>query len=113
MPVHLAVVSEQFSERVTDRHGQPIALDQWTPPTAAPAARRLADRVADAVRTLRLRLAGTPAGRDAPLRLAALSTTAAGTKLDADVAPLALQSLDLDAAEGRAALLDAVRRLHP
>jgi hypothetical protein len=112
VPVYLAVVSEQFPERVTDRRGPPIALDRWTPPAAAetPAARRLADRLAAAVRTLRLRLAGTPAGRDAPLRVAVLSTLSAGTKLDAEVAPLALQSLDLDAAEGRAALLDAVRR---
>jgi hypothetical protein len=112
MRVHLAVISEHFSERVTDG-GSPVDLADTAVPASAegPAAERLVDAIARAVRAMRIRLRSTPAGGDAPLRLGVISTTEAGTGLEVDTAALSLQDVDFASKAGRADVLDALHEL--
>lgn len=112
MRVHLAVISEHFSERVTDGGGAVDLADTAVPASAgAPAARRLVDAIARAVREIRIRLRSTPAGGDAPLRLGVISTTDAGTGMEVETVDLALQDVDFASEAGRADVLDALHEL--
>jgi hypothetical protein len=67
--------------------------------------------LARARREMRVRLRSTPAGGDAPLRLALIITTAAGTDMDVTTAPLSVQEVDFDAAADREQVLDHLRDL--
>lgn len=113
MQAHLTVISEHFSERVQGPGGHPVDLADTAVPTSAdtPAAKRLVEAVAEAVREMRLRLRSTPAGGDAPLRLALVSTTDAGTGMEIETAPPSLQEVDLQSRSGREQVLESVREL--
>ena len=113
MRSHLALVSEHFSEQIIGTDGRPIDLSDTPLPTDAdtPAARRLIDAIDEARRELRVRLRSTPAGADAPLRLGIISTTEAGTGMEVETAPLAVQDLDFQSDADRERLLDGLREL--
>lgn len=113
MRSYLAVASAQFSERITGADGAPIDLADTTLPQSidAPKAERLLDAVARAKREMRIRLGSTPAGRDAPLRLALITTTDAGTGMEAETAPLPLQEADLQSDDDRRRVLRHLREL--
>jgi len=113
MRSQLALVSEHFSEQITGSDGRPVDLSDTTLPADAdtPAARRLIDAIAEARRELRIRLRSTPAGGDAPLRLGIISTTEAGTGMEVETAPLAVQDLDFESNDDRERLLDGLREL--
>jgi len=112
MRVHLAVISEHFSERVI-QGGGPVDLADTAVPASAdtPAARRLVDAIAEAVREIRIRLRSTPAGGDAPLRLGVISTTDAGTGMEVETVSLSLQSVDFASQAGRADVIEALQAL--
>ncbi|PSQ95709.1 MAG: hypothetical protein BRD55_08715 [Bacteroidetes bacterium SW_9_63_38] len=113
MRAHLSVVSEHFSERVTGHGGAPIDLAEMSLPASAdtPAAQRLVDAIAEAVREMRIRLRTTPAGGDAPLRLGIVATTDAGTGMEIETVGLSLQDVDFTAGAGRTKVLDALHDL--
>lgn len=112
MRVHLAVISQHFSERVT-AGGGPVDLAETAVPAATdtPAAGRLLDAIERAVREMRIRLRSTPAGGDAPLRLGVISTTDAGTGMEVETVPLSLQDVDLQSEAGHSRVLEALRDL--
>ena len=113
MQAHLTVISEHFSERVAGAGGAPVDLaDTALPQSAqAPGAERLLDAIERAVQEMRIRLRSTPAGGAAPLRLAVVSTTEAGTGMEVETVPLALQDVDLQTEAGRSRVLEALRDL--
>jgi hypothetical protein len=112
MRVLLAVISRHFSERVTSA-GRPVDLSDTAVPTSAdvPAARRLVDAIAAAVREMRIRLRSTPAGGDAPLRLGGITTTDAGTGMEVETVSLPLQEVDFESTADRAQVLQALQEL--
>lgn len=113
MTAHLTVISEHFSEQVSGSDGRPVDLSETTLPrdADAPAATRLADAIERAVQEMRIRLRSTPAGGAAPLRLAVVSTTAAGTGMEIETASLALQEVEFQSEAGRKQVLEALREL--
>lgn len=112
MRAHLAVMSEHFSERVT-AGGTPVDLAETGLPTSTddPAAARLLDAISTAVQEMRIRLRSTPAGGDAPLRLAVVATTDAGTGMEVETVGLSLQEVEFASEDGRADVLDALHDL--
>jgi hypothetical protein len=80
MRSRLAVASEHFSEQIRGSDGTPLDLTRTSLPRSAdsPQAARLLEAIADAKREMRLRLGSTPAGRDAPLRLAVITDPCEG-----------------------------------
>lgn len=113
MRSRLALVSEHFSEQITGADGRPVDLSDTTLPADADtaAARRLTEAIAEARRELRIRLRSTPAGADAPLRLGIISTTDAGTGMEIETVPLAVQELDFQSDNDRERLLRSLREL--
>lgn len=113
MQAHLTVISEHFSERVAGPGGGPVDLAETTLPSsaAAPAGERLLDAIERAVQEMRIRLRSTPAGGAAPLRLAVVSTTDAGTGMEVETGELALQDVDFQSDADRAKVLDALHNL--
>lgn len=113
MQAHLTVISEHFSERVAGASGAPVDLaDTALPQSAqAPGAERLLDAIERAVQEMRIRLRSTPAGGAAPLRLAVVSTTEAGTGMEVETAPLSLQEVDFAVDADRAQVIDALHDL--
>ena len=113
MRSYLAVASEHFSEQICGSDGTPIDLVDTVLPRSVdtPSAARLMRAVADAKREMRIRLGSTPAGRDAPLRLAVITTTEAGTGMEAKTAPLPLQEVDLETESDRRRVLQVLRDL--
>jgi hypothetical protein len=111
MRAQLAVITEHFSERVSGHGGAPIDLSEETLPASPddPAARRLVDAIAQAVREIRIRLQSTPVGSDVPLRLGVISTTDAGTGMEVETVALSLQSVDFASEAGD--VLDALHKL--
>jgi hypothetical protein len=113
MKSYVAVASEHFSEQICGPDGTPIDLVDTALPrsTDSPQAARLLEAIADAKREMRIRLGSTPAGRDAPLRLAVITTTDAGTGMEVETASLPLQEVDLEAEAHRTRVLQALREL--
>ena len=113
MRAYLAIVSRHFSERIPGPDGTPLDLAETTLPTRADSARadRLMEALARARREMRVRLRSTPAGGDAPLRLALITTTSAGTDMDVETAPLPVQEVDFESAADRKRVLDPLRAL--
>ena len=113
MRTYLAIVSEHFSERISGSDGAPLDLSETSLPARADSAEadRLMEALARAQREMRVRLRSTPAGGDAPLRLALITTTAAGTDMDVETAPLPVQEVDFESAADRERALDHLRDL--
>ncbi len=113
MRSYIAVASEHFSEQIRGPDGTPIDLTDTALPrsTDTPQAARLLEAIADATREMRVRLGSTPAGREAPLRLGVITTTDAGTGMEAETAPLPLQEVDLESEADQRRVLNALCEL--
>lgn len=111
MIAYLAVASPQSSEPVSGPAGSPIDLTRYALPSSPSDAKasRLLSAVARAAREMSIRQPSSAAGSE--LRLAIITTTDAGTDMEATVGELDLQSVDFDAPSDRADVLDRIRRL--
>ena len=111
MIAYLAVASPQSSAPVSGPAGSPIDLTRYALPSSPSDAKasRLLSAVARAAREMSIRQPSSAAGNE--LRLAIITTTDAGTDMEATVGELDLQSIDFDAPSDRADVLDRIRRL--
>ena len=111
MIAYLAVASPQSSEPVSGTGGSPIDLTTYALPSSASdsKASRLLSAVERAKREMSIRQQQSAAGSE--VRLAIITTTDAGTEMEATVGEIDLQSVDFDAPSDRSDVLDSIRRL--
>jgi len=111
MIAYLAVASPQSSEPVSGAGGSPIDLTTYALPSSASdsEASRLLSAVERAKREMSIRQQQSAAGSE--VRLAIITTTDAGTDMEATVGEIDLQSVDFDAPSDRADVLASIRRL--
>ena len=113
MNAHLAVVGRRSSQPLMGSGRTPLDLTDTTVPTSlhGAEARRLFRALTDACREMRTRQAQAPTDAESPLQLGLIVTAENGTALDVHTASLNLRTVDLDDADDRETVLDALRTL--